>query len=725
MSKHPAEDSNPNPHRPFAQVLRERLSRRDVLRGGAGLASATALTGFGLVGCSGNNSGGPVLDAAGRVAQLGVEAVAKSTQNRVSIPTGYQARVLYALGDPINRNVAAYTNDGSQGDFDQRAGDEHDGMHYFGLGPTGQPDPGNSARGLLVMNHENLEQPELHGGMTLDAAANGGSRPQAQVDKEMNAHGVSIIEIVDDGSGFEIDLDSPRNRRITGFTPMALTGPVAGNAALTTPFTTANADRGRGTLNNCAMGYTPWGTYLTCEENWFSYFIRGDDEALRTPGENELFARYGIEPNSSGFSYQEWDTVAGDVYARFNITAGAASSAATDYRNEPNSFGYIVEIDPFDPTSTPQKRTALGRFGHEGCWLGPVVAGEPLVFYMGDDSRNEYIYKFVTDAAWDPADRNAGQAAGAKYLDAGTLYVATFNPDGSGTWTALEFGQNGLSGTIGTAYTVTDQGDVILGTRIAADAVGATPMDRPEWGAVDPITGEAYLTLTNNSRRGSGDPANPDPTRPDPDAANPRAYTDLDGKGGTGNVNGHIIRWREDNGNASDSFTWDIFLFGAESDADPATVNLSGLNETNDFSSPDGLWFDRRGLLWIQTDDSAYNDVTNDQLLAALPGRVGDGEMVNVQSPQTGNTVQTFVGRAATSENLRRFLVGPQGCEITGITSTPDDRTLFVNVQHPATPAPGQAWPNTSGDATDQGNNTWGRSATIVITRTDGGEIAV
>lgn len=725
MSRDPVDNNNPSQNLPFAVILEQRLSRRSVLRG-AGLIGATTLPGFGLVACGGSSSGG--LRGAIR---LTFGAVAKNTDNNVSIPAGYSARVLYAVGDPINEIVSEYANDGTDGDFDQRAGDEHDGMFYFGLSDDGLPDPGRNDRALLVMNHENLEDTELHADGPTAAADNGGARPQAEVDKEMNAHGVSVIEIVDGGNGFQVNRASTFNRRITLFTEMDIRGPLRGNAALTTAFGQSGTVA-RGTVNNCANGYTPWGTYLTCEENWFTYFTRGDDEDEREDKENTLFARYGLGANSAGDSYREWNTVSGGVYERFDITAAPSgflnpSSPDEDYRNEPNSFGYIVEIDPFDPASRPQKRTALGRFGHEGCWIGPVTAGEPLVFYMGDDSRNEYIYKFVSDAVWDPADATVADrlATGAKYMDAGTLYVARFDADGTGVWLPLSFGDAPLTSGNG-SYSFADQADVVLATRLAADALGGTPMDRPEWGAVDPLTGEVYMTLTNSSSSSSGRGQGGGGSQP-VDAANPRSYVDVDGNEGQGNVNGHIIRWHEDAGNASTSFTWDIFLFGAEADADPATINLSGLTADNDFSSPDGLWFDNRGLLWIQTDDGAYNDVTNDQLLAAVPGAVGDGHAVDVTSPLSGETVTTYVGRSASTDNLRRFLVGPRGCEITGIASNPANTALFVNVQHPSSPTldGGDSWPNTSGDATALGNGARGRSATIVITRNDGGEIGI
>ncbi len=722
MSHDPVETNYRSNARPFAAILEQRLSRRNILASLPTASSAGVLAGFGLVGCS--NSSDSNTSTAARPAAMSFTSVAKSTANNVQVPTGYSARVLYAKGDPINNNVPEYANDGSDMDFEQRAGDEHDGMYYFGLSDSGLPDNTASTRGLLCMNHENLEDTELHPNGPTAAADNGGSRPEAEVRKEMNAHGVSIVEVVDDGNGFRVNRSSGFNRRITAFTEMDIRGPVRGDTALVTPF--SNGTETRGTLNNCANGFTPWGTYLTCEENWFGYWNRGDDETVRNSSDNELLAAYGIGAGSRGFANREWDTVNGEAFARFDVTAAADGNGNTDWRNEQNNFGYVVEIDPFDPQSRPQKRTALGRFAHEGCWIGPVTAGEPLVFYMGDDSRNEYIYKFVSDAKWNPEDATGGLEIGDKYMDSGKLYAARFNADGSGDWLHITFGTATDTAT-GSDYVISSLADALLGTRIVADRLGATPMDRPEWAAVDPITGETYMTLTNSSSGSSGRGQGGSGSE-EADAANPRSYVD-----GGGNRNGHIIRWRETTGNASTTFMWDIYLFGADSDidddgaaTDTDNINISRLTDSNDFSSPDGLYFDSRGILWIQTDDGAFNE-TNDQLLAALPGTVGDGVPKAVTSATNdggSTTVMTFAGQDASDNNLRRFLVGPQGCEITGITFTPDHKTLFVNVQHPSSPASG-AWPALSGVATDDGDAGRGRSATVVITRDDGGEIAL
>jgi secreted PhoX family phosphatase len=341
---------------------------------------------------------------------------------------------------------------------------------------------------------------------------------------------------------------------------------------------------------------------------------------------------------------------------------------------------------------------------------------------MGDDSRNEYIYKFVSKHAWDPRDAHGGLAAGDKYLDKGTLYVAQFLPDGSGQWLELEFGSNGITAA-NPAYAFASQADVLVHARLAADAAGATKMDRPEWAAVNSRNGEVYFTLTNTAASARPITA--------VDAANPRFYNDrkTTGQDQKGNPNGHVLRWREGGGYADAlSFDWDVYLFGARAGA-AANVNLSGLTDGNDFSSPDGAWFSQAnpGLLWLQTDDGAYTDVTNCMMLAALPGYQGDGEtrtITNVDGAAS-STVTTYVGDAGGEKKVRRFLVGPKECEITGIAETPDGRALFVNIQHPGESTTPDFNTGTYGSHWPDGGLSRPRSATIVITRDDGGVIGV
>lgn len=708
----------------FDQILAVRLSRRGLLKGGFSLMAASVL-GTGLVACGGggsssssstdnnNNSGNT------NPTSLSFTPVAKSLADALVIPTGYTATVLYALGDPLNNNIAAYKNDGTDTDFDYRAGDHHDGMHYFGLDTsTNKYAASNADAGLLCMNHENMTQLFLH-----TASETATARTAAQVDKEIAVHGVSVVEIRKSSATYAVNKASAFNRRITAATTIDMSGPAAGDDMLFTKYSPTGVQT-RGTLNNCANGYTPWGTYLTCEENWAGYF-KTDTAALATGKEKTSRTRYGVSSTEGGYGWAN-ATPTDDKYARWNITATGAT-AADDYRNAANTFGWVVEIDPFDATSTPKKRTALGRFAHEGCWPAKAVAGKPLVFYMGDDSRNEYIYKFVSDALWDTADVGKGVAAGDKYLNAGKLYVAKFNADGTGSWVQLTLSNTSIATY--TTYTFADEADVLINARLAADAVGATKMDRPEWGAVNPVTGEVYMTLTNSVSSSSGRGV-----KTALDAANPRYYTDT--KGTTtnkGNVNGHIIRWHETGDNhAATSFQWDVFLFGAQADAD-SNINLSGLTAENDFSSPDGLWFSQasQGLLWIETDDGNYTDVTNCMLLAAIPGKVGDGgakSVVNKAVPTNANadqTVTTYAGKTLATTQLARFLVGPSGCEITGIAETPDGKALFVNIQHPGEDTTSLADPAAFQSHWPSGGTARPRSATIVITRNDGSKIAV
>ncbi|HEY0848185.1 MAG TPA: PhoX family phosphatase [Noviherbaspirillum sp.] len=729
-----AEDigTNPSGNPSFESVLNARLSRRSLLKGSFGLASS-AFFGAGLAACGGSSdtvaaapsTTTPSTGTNTPSLQLNFNAVAKSLADALTVPAGYTAAVLYRLGDPIAAGVPDYRNDGTDtaASFTQRAGDHHDGMHYFGLGADGKYSPNASDRGLLVMNHEAITPAYLHAaGPTIS----GGARTVAdEVIKELNAHGVSVVEVSKNGNSVTYKKDSAFNRRITTFTEMTLSGPAARTPYMITAYSTDGANT-RGTVNNCANGYTPWGTYLTCEENWAGYFrrIAATDNPNRTAKELTSFARYGVAGNGR----ELWATAtasdpADTSFARWNaMKLGSSTDGSDDFRNVANTYGWVVEIDPFDPTSTPKKRTALGRFAHEGAWPGPVVPGKPLVWYMGCDSRNEYIYKYVSNAVWDPADATRGMAAGDKYLDDGKLYVAKFSADGSGQWIELKFGSNGITAS-NAAYAFADQADVLINARLAADAAGATKMDRPEWGAVNPANGEVYMTLTNSNASNR--------TLASTDAANPRFYNDPKGAAGTaqrGNPNGHIIRWAESNGNvAATSFTWDVFLFGARSTADANNVNVSNLTADNDFSSPDGLWFaPSTGLLWIQTDDGAYTDVTNCMLLAAVAGRVGDGGKKTISNVDGANTknVDTWVGAAPGNTRLRRFLVGPKECEITGLAETPDGKALFVNIQHPGEDTtPDFSNPASFGSHWPDGGNARPRSATIVITKNDGGKV--
>ncbi len=402
-----------------------------------------------------------------------------------------------------------------------------------------------------------------------------------------------------------------------------------------------------------------------------------------------------------------------------------------------NGMGYIVEIDPYTKAAVPKKRTALGRYAHESAAFSVPAAGQQLAVYMGDDSRNEYIYKFVSTAVWSAADANPTDrmSTGDKYLDSGKLYVAKFNADGSGQWIELSMSNPAIAAY--SAYQFADLGDIVINARLAADAVGATRMDRPEWCSVNPANGEVYYALTNNSNR-SAEPTGSSQLAPD--SANPRAYTDMKGTSTQrGNPNGHILRLKEGSGAAAaTAFTWDVYLFGAEAGADSGSVNLSALTADQDFSSPDGLAFSPyTGICWIQTDDGAYTDVSNCMMLVGVPGKVGDGVKTTLNyTKANGSTVaiDTFVGKKPAADTLRRFLVGPVDCELTGCTETPDGTTLFANIQHPgerlaavadiADPSKYRShWPANAGYGAGGATTARPRSATVAITKNDGGRI--
>lgn len=652
-------------------------------------------------------------------------AIAKNKHDRVTVPDGYSVTVVTALGDSILGKVPQFKNDGTDRDFARRIGDHGDALIFFGLGADGRRDDQSSTRGLLAQNHEDISQTYLH--------PNGPSpvpRPRSEAIKEIEAHGVSITELIDHGGReWSVVRNGPFNRRITPNTPMDLHGPASAAASMRTKYS-PDGTKALGTINNCSNGLTGWGSLLTCEENWAECFSRSGDDANRTAKELVALERYAVTQAVGDYAWASV-TTGEDIFRRWDANA-TEGQPIDDFRNEPNHFGWVVEIDPYDPKATPRKRTALGRMGHEGAWLGKLAKGRKIAVYMGDDARNEYFYKFVSSTHWDPKDAQSENrlALGDKYLDSGTLYVARFNDDGTGQWLPLVHGQ--VPDLPDFAFA--NQADILIHARLAADAQGATPMDRPEWTACNPATGEIYLTLTNN--KASKRPIEKVNT------ANPRFYNDPPNTKPKeqGNPNGHIIRIHEHGDDpASNSFQWDIFLFGADSaDAkvDGVDRNISGLTAENDFSSPDGLRFSRatnpagkfRPLLWIQTDDSAMQDRTNNQMLAALPGHVGDGRAMTAKGSDISgsrSSQPTQVGREADIATLRRFLVGPKECEITGVDTTPDGRTLFVGIQHPGEDGswdnPTSHWPQSQ----TSGNSGRPRSGVVAITRDDGGVVGL
>ena len=658
----------------FSEVLDKHISRRSMLKTGLGAAGFSLFSGIGLTGCFSSSDTKP--DPIPKLT-LGFDSIAGAKKDAVVIANGYSAQVLAPWGTPLNDMAQEWQSDGSNTALDQAnsVGQNHDGMYFYPLNES-------STDGLLCINHEYIQQAALHpDGASVDPTS--GLRNSAEeIRKEINAHGISVVRVqLMDGS-WQVIKNDEHNRRFTAASEMMIAGPLSGHAELVTPFS-PTGERTRGTSNNCGNGFTPWGTYLTCEENWPGYFVNKGEltEQQQRIGISTSGGRYGWEDLAGDESEQESE------FARFNITP-TGNTSREDYRNEANGYGFIVEIDPHDPQSVAVKRTALGRFRHEGCAYGKVEEGKPIAFYSGHDARFEYIYKFVSEALWDPADadRSDRLTVGAKYMDKGILYVARFSEDGIGHWLALTLdGETKAGGTLGDHFD--SLAEIILNTAGAADLVGATPMDRPEWTTVDPISGTVYLTLTNNTKR---DEVN---------VANPRVN----------NKFGHIIRWNDSQD--SNEFSWDIFVFGAPSDG-ADDINMSGLTESNEFACPDGLAFDARGILWVQTDNSGameVKDKTNDQMLAVIPTNLVDA------------SGEADIIHADNQNELRRFFVGPNGSEITGLTFTADQKNCFLNVQHPGN------WPY-SMDATaetPQGETVRPRSATVIIRKDDGGEIGV
>ena len=666
---HPANDV------PLAPAARETLAdlvergenpRRQFLKGSAATAF-TALLGTGL---ASRANAYPVAPApTGGLGFTGVPANIVPMADRCTVPAGYSVRVLMAWGDPVS-NGPQYNPNLAQTEADQvqQYGMHVDGMEFFPFAGRGGP---SSDRGLIAVNHEYTDQLLL---WNLTSAPAAGALTLAQARASQAAHGVAVFETRRVGGTWQVVRPSAYARRITGNTPCRISGPAAGASLMRTAADPAGTEV-LGTLNNCAHGSTPWGTYLTCEENFNGYF--GANGAF-TP--SSLENRYGL--SSGGFGYR-WH----EVDSRFDMNQN---------RNEPNRFGWVVEIDPFDPTSKPVKRTALGRFKHESAMV-VVGADNTVAVYSGDDERNDYVYKFVASSKYQPNNR----AANRDLLDAGTLYVAKFNADGTGTWLPLVHGQNGLTEANGFA----DQAEVLIKARQAADRVDATEMDRPEWIAAHPVTREIYVTLTNNNRRGTNTPSlnatagttTAGTARPPVDAANPRSD----------NRYGHIIRWRETGGDvAATTFEWDIYVLAG--DRTKTTANLQGNINGDDFGAPDGLWFDRDGRLWIQTDQ--VGDATGDW-------NVIGGNSLLASDPST--------------REVRRFMTSPPNCEVTGITGTPDGKTLFVGIQHPGEDWSGSftsksSWPDNGQNGTttlSAAGPVKPRSATLVITRNDGGKI--
>jgi secreted PhoX family phosphatase len=614
-----------------------------------GFISAGALCGAAMF-LGGNLLSRSVMAAsvsAANSALLGFDSIPSSTADGIALPPGYRSSVLISWGQPLHANGPAFdpSGKGTAKMQELQFGDNNDGMSLFTF-PGDKPE--TAGRALMAINNEYTNYRYLF---------DHGKDPQSAEDvhKAQASEGVSVIEVKRDGQKWAFVQGSKYNRRIHGNTPIRLSGPAAGHEWLKTA-ADSTGKQALGTFQNCANGKTPWGTYLTCEENFTDCF--GSSDPAQTF--DAATKRYGVTAASKEVNWHLHDP-------RFDV-------AKTP--NEFNRHGWVVEIDPFDPQSTPVKRTALGRFKHENAALTETKDGR-VVVYMGDDERGEFIYKFISR---DKVDHNHPKA-NRDILDHGTLYVAQFdggdsNPDrpkGQGRWIELTHGKNGIDAASGFA----SQAEVLIHARLAASQVKATRMDRPEWIVVSPKDGQVYCTLTNNIKRGDdGQPVG---------GPNPRAK----------NQYGQILRWQETGSDAAAmDFAWDLFVVAGNPGVHAGTPQggSSNINAQNMFNSPDGLGFDMAGRLWILTDGDSTNagdfaGMGNNQMLCADPA----------------------------SGEIRRFMVGPVGCEVTGISFAPDQKALFVGIQHP-----GENGGSTFPEHLPNGKP---RSSVMVITREDGGVI--
>lgn len=616
--------SNQSQNRPFEDVLKTNLTRRKVVTGGLGMAMASFVAPKAMAGFWGNRPDDKwgKHDYYPRGELVGFDPVKISDVIDTSMPTispDYEYQILIPWGTPIEPGATTeYKGDAltrpTANEAALQTGLGHDGMWFFPSNQRYSNRP-SSNKGMLCINHE----------FGTNNHALGKSDPESLEDVRLsqNVHGVSVIKIkYSHRSGQWHVVKSKNSRRITANTPMAFSGPAAGSELLQNP----NGNIPLGTVNNCGSGPTPWGTYLTCEENFNGYF--GASMGLVATEEQE---RYGFSDEGFGYGWYKFDK-------RFDLSDG-------DYANEQNRFGWVVEIDPFDGTQKPVKRTALGRFKHEAIAIAENHNGR-IAAYMGDDQRFDYCYKYVSNRSWKSAIRNGNSP-----LDDGKLYVARFDDDGSGEWLELTIDNPVL------AARFSSQAEVLIFARLAADLLGATPMDRPEWTTIG-RNGEVYWTLTNNSNR------------TEPNAANPEAP----------NNDGHIIRTLDSNDHLGTNFTWEIFILASSTQG---TENV--------FTDPDAAYIDNKGRLFIGT-DGGQPDGLQDQLIVID---------TNKQTPVP-----------------KRLLVGVSSDEITGFTITPDQRTAFINIQHPGNGSPS----STSFPAPFDGI-TIPRDCTLVIRRKDGGII--
>jgi secreted PhoX family phosphatase len=630
--------SNPSTETPLAELIEQRLSRRTALKGLVGAAATGALGSTFLTGIG---------RAAAQASTLGFTEVPHDMTTGVQTAPGYSAQVLIRWGDKVTADAPSFdVANQSSAAQERQFGYNNDFMAFMPL-PLGSE---NSENGLLCVSHEYTN---AHLMWPVGAKKGAAKRlSKAQMDMELAAHGHSVIEVRKSAGEWAVVEDSRYNRRFTMLgTEMRLSGPAAGHDRLKTG-ADPSGTKVIGTLNNCAGGTTPWGTVLIAEENFHGYFT-GDAEKT---GEARNYKRYGLN-NKPRYHWAKH-------HDRFDIEKEP---------NEPNRFGWVVEIDPYDPASTPVKRTALGRFKHE-CATTIVNPDGRVTVYSGDDQRFDYLYKFVTEGRFEPGNREANR----DLLDEGTLFAAKFEADGTMTWLPLVFGDGPLTAENG----FHGQADVMIETRHAADLMGATPMDRPEDVDSNPVNGRTYVMCTNNTKR-----------KPEQvNAANPRAE----------NKHGHVIELippgeGKNADHTATKYRWDFFLIGGNpSDPEDGAMYLGEITKDGWVSTPDNCTFDAKGRIWITTDGQPKSGMA-DSVYAA-----------DTQGPGRGRT--------------RCFFNAPTGAEICGPTFTPNQRTLFVAIQHPGDDkdstfdAPSTRWP-------DFADGMPPRPSVVAITKDDGGEI--
>lgn len=637
----------------FGDILTRRLSRRGLVRTGV---AATAMVAAAPVLASAQDASPVASPVASSTPAF--TAISPSIGEEPTVADGYTVTPLVRWGDPLAADAPAF--DPLNQTAAAQAVQVGYNCDYIGYLPLPQGST-SSDNGLLVINHE-YTNPELMfpGYLVANPEYVEGSEDIPEflvatskdiVDTELEAHGLSVVEVKrDEARTWSIVTDSTFNRRVTATTPFTVTGPAAGAEWMMTSEDPTGLTI-TGTLNNCAGGLTPWGTVVSGEENFNQYFANADAIDPASPVAL-IHARYGLP---GGSSERLWET----VYDRFDLAKEP---------NEPMRHGWAVEFDPYDPTSTPKKRTALGRNKHEG-HTSVVTPSGKVAIYAGDDERFDYAYKFVTAGTYNAEDR----AANMDLLDEGTLYVAVFNDDGTGTWLPLTWGEGGLTAENGFA----SQAEVLINTRGAADVLGATKMDRPEDFETNPVNGKVYLILTNNTRRGVEDNAGVD-------EANPRVE----------NRYGHIIEITEEgDDHAATTFAWDMFMIcGNPEDEDTYFAGFPK-EMVSGIACPDNLTFDLQGNLWISTDGQPGTLEVNDGLFATP-----------VDGPDRGY--------------LKQFFAAVPGAEVSGPIFNLDDTAIFVSIQHPGEGGtfedPITLWPDGEGVV---------RPTVVVITKNDGGPI--